>query len=185
MPGHAASLLDPQCVSTGQVLSVGTVALLAFTETDERYLADPATSVLAIDVIALPGAEAQVFHFVTLVLQIDAPEAVRLVAHSGRNNYHRERLADPDAAWFPDPDAVYWVEDESPSTTLRIRDDETDLWSGPGNGRTYYVGIAGLDDGAALRFTAFASASEGRVTTCALTIDDLHAGESVAGPIQP
>ena len=86
------------------------------------------------------------FHFVTLEVAIQAPVGARFVDHSQRDNYHREVPADPSTAIGPDPDAVFWVEGAAAATSLRIRDDETALLSSPGNGRTYRVGIAGLDD---------------------------------------
>jgi hypothetical protein len=65
---------------------------------------------------------------------------------------------------------------------LRIREDKTALLSGPGNGRTYYVGIAGVDATTAdVRFSAAAGASLVRETTCHLVIDDLSFDEHIAG----
>jgi hypothetical protein len=168
---------DPACGSKDQIVFVGNVHLQNFTETEDRYLSDPAAAVLVIDVIASPGYESVNFHFVTLELKIVGANGARFVDHSGRNNYHWEVPSDANA----NPNDVYWVEKVIATSWLRIREDKTALLSGPGNGRTYYVGIGGLPGGNALQFTAFASASETRVTNCELTIADLKAGETLPG----
>jgi hypothetical protein len=65
---------------------------------------------------------------------------------------------------------------------IRIREDVTALLSGDGNGRTYYIGVAGVgSDLGALRFAVSAEASLVREKSCHLVIDDLHAGDRIAG----
>ena len=183
MASYANATRDPGCNSQGRIVCIGNVSLHSFTETGELFLAEPATAVLSIDVIAAPGYESNDFHFVTLILQIDVPNGALFVDHSGRNNYHREVLADAEADAFlePDPRTVYWIENVTPSAKLRIRDDWAELLSGPGNGRTYYEGVDGLADGEGLQFTAFASASETRLASCTLTIADLYQGQALPG----
>lgn len=172
---------NPDCESAGGTVFIGNVSLNDFKEPD-RGTPSPATALLAIDVISAPGSRSWTFHFVTLELQIEAPADALFVNHSQRGNYHREVLADPSALISPDPDVVYWVESNDPAATLRIREDETALLSGPGNGRTYYVGITGLEpDGEALRFTARAAGSLVRETTCHLVVDELRVGGWIAG----
>jgi hypothetical protein len=128
-------------------------------------------------VIASPGYEGVDFHFVTLELKIVGANGARFVPHSQRSNYYWEVPSDASAS------PVIWVEKEIATSWLRIRDhyDRIAILSGPGNGRTYYVGIGGLPEGNALQFTGFASASETRVTNCELTIADLHTGETLDG----
>ena len=161
---------------------IGNVSFDEFTETDTS-ITDPATFILTIDVISAPGTSNWMFHFVTLEVAIQAPVGARFVDHSQRDNYHREVPADPSTAIGPDPDAVFWVESAAAATSLRIRDDETALLSSPGNGRTYRVGIAGLDDPETvpLQVTAAAAASLGRESTCRLVLNELHDGDHIAG----
>jgi len=185
-----SSKLDPNCGSLEQVVFVGNVRLEEFFEPD-LSMADPASSVLTIDVIASPGNDLRPFYFVTLILRLVSPDGARFVDHSGRNNFHWDVLADPATAEraFEPPipgSSVVWAEDfdDVPSTsTLRIRDDITTLLSSPSNGRTYFVGIAGLTTTDALDFRALASASDYRMSSCDLTIADLHAGEALPGYI--
>jgi hypothetical protein len=167
---------DPACGSKGQIVFVGNVKLDPFTETEELYLSDPATAVLVIDVIASPGYEGVPFHFVTLELKIVGPNGARFVPYSEIPNYEFWEVPD-------DADPSIWVEKVIATSWLRIRDkyDRIAILSGPGNGRTYFVGIGGLLEGSALQFTAFASASETRVTNCELTIADLHVDERLDG----
>jgi hypothetical protein len=176
---------DPDCESAGRTVFLGNIGLIDFDEPDTT-IANPATSILAIDVISALGTSGWRFHFVTLELELEAPSGALFVNHSERDNYHREVLADPFAGSRPDPDVVYWRESDDDTTTLRIREDETALLSGPGNGRTYYVGVAGLGadphvDPEALRFTAVAAGSLVREASCRMTIDQLHAGDRIAG----
>jgi hypothetical protein len=172
---------DIDCESAGTTVFIGNVGLSDFQE-PRADVPDPATAILSIDVISAPGSQAWTFHFVTLLLQIEAPAEAMFVNHSGRGNYHREVLADPAAVITPDPDVVYWSESDDASRTLRIREDETALLSGDGNGRTYYVGVAGVGtDTGALRFTAIAAGSLVRETSCHLVIDELRPGDRIAG----
>jgi hypothetical protein len=74
------------------------------------------------------------------------------------------------------------VESDASATTLRIRDDETALLSGDGNGRTYYVGVVGVGaETEPLRFTTSAAASLVRESSCHLVVDDVHSGDRIAG----
>lgn len=172
---------DPECESAGRTVFIGNVGLTGYDEPD-KTIADPATTMLAIDAISSPGTSGWCFHFVTLVLQIEAPAEAMFVNHSGRDNYHREVLADPAAVITPDPDVAYWSESNDASRTLRIREDETALLSSDGNGRTCYVGVAGVGtDTGALRFTAIAAGSLVRETSCHLVIDELRPGDRIAG----
>lgn len=181
------SKADPDCGSPEQMVFVGNVRLEEFSEPDAS-LTDPASAVLTIDVIASPENELRPFYFVTLILQIVGLSGARFVDHSGRNNFHWDVLADPATTIHafdpPDADVIYWAEDVdtvAPTSTLRIRDDMTNLLSSPGNGRTYFVGIAGVSAADALQFRALASACDVRMTSCELTIADLHAGEALPG----
>jgi hypothetical protein len=169
------------CESAGGAVFIGNVGLSDYQE-PEPDITKPAMAMLAIDVISPPGSQHWRFHFVTLELQIDAPAGALFVDHSQRDNYHREVLADPDAVVRPDPDVAYWTESGEPTATLRVREDETTLLSGPGNGRTYYVGIAGVGaDLAALRFSAVAAGSLVRESSCHLVVDELRAGDRIPG----
>jgi len=186
MPTYSKT--DPDCGSPEQVAFVGNVRLDAIDP--DAGLAEPATAVLTVDVIASPGNELRSFQFVTLILQIVGPADARFVDHSGRSNFHWDVLADPATTIHafdpPDADVMYWAEDVdtvAPTSTLRIREDMTDLLSSPGNGRTYVVGIAGVTAADALQFRALASACDVRMTSCELTIADLHAGEALPGYI--
>jgi len=168
---------DIDCGSAGTTVFIGNVALSDFQEPRADVL-NPATAILSIDVISAPGSQAWTFHFVTLLLQIEAPADALFVDHSGRGNFHREVLSDPAA----EPTVAYWVESNEPAPIIRIREDVTALLSGDGNGRTYYIGVAGVgSDLGALRFAASAGASLVRETSCHLVIDDLHAGDRIAG----
>lgn len=186
---------DPDCGPPDQVVFVGTVRLEEFTEPDVG-MTDPASAVLTIDVIASASTTidqaSRWFHFVTLVLQIVEPTDARFVNHSDRRNFHWDVLSDPaktDHAFEPpDAEKIYWAEDIDtirPTSTLRIREDMTKLLSSPGNGRTYSVGIAGIDRGAALEVKALASACDVRMTNCELTIvaNLVAAGEALPGYI--
>jgi hypothetical protein len=169
---------DIDCESAGTTVFIGNVGLSDFQE-PRADLLNPATAILSIDVISAPGSQAWTFHFVTLLLQIEAPAGAMFVNHTGRGNYHREVLADPAAV---PTDVAYWSESNDASRTLRIREDETALLSGGGNGRTYYVGVAGVStDTGALRFTAIAAGSLVRETSCHLVIDELRPGDRIAG----
>ena len=141
-PTYSNASDNLNCSSAGRTVSIGNVGLETFNEPDTSVL-KPATTMLAIDVISAPGTSSQPFHFVTLELVIESPPDAMFVNHSGRENYHREILADLVAPITPDPDTAYWLESNGATSTLRLREDETALLSGPGNGRTYYVGIAG------------------------------------------
>ena len=56
------------------------------------------------------------------------------------------------------------------------------MLSGDGNGRTYYIGVAGAgSDLGPLRFAASAEASLVREKSCHLAIGDMHAGDRIAG----
>jgi hypothetical protein len=181
MPTYGNTSGDADCESAGRTVFIGNVGLAAFEEPD-KGLAGPATAMLTIDVISTPGSSSWKFHFVTLELALEAPPAARFVDHSGRQNYHREVLADPAAAINADPDLLYWAESDDPATVIRIREDETALLSGPSTGRTYYVGIAGFGpDTDALRLTAVAAGSLVRETSCHLVIDQLRLGDRLAG----
>ena len=172
---------DIDCESAGTTVFIGNVGLSDFQE-PRADLPHPATAILSIDVISAPGSQAWTFHFVTLLLQIEAPAEAMFVNHSGRDNYHREVLADPAVVITLDPDVAYWSESNDASRTLRIREDETALLSGDGNGRTYYVGVAGVGtDTEGLRFTAIAAGSLVRETSCHLVIDELRPGDRIAG----
>lgn len=171
---------DPDCASAGRTVFLGNVGLVEFHEPDQD-LVNPATAMLSIDVISAPGTSDWLWHFVTLELVMQAPEGARFVHHTERQNYHREILADPDARIRPEPDAVYWVESNAPATTLRVREDLTALLSGPGNGRTYYVGVEGLNADAALQLSAVASGSLVRESTCHLVLDQLQPGDHISG----
>lgn len=167
---------DLDCESAGRTVFIGNVGLTG------GYFEPAATSMLAIDVISSPGTADWRFHFVTLELQIEAPAEAVFVNHSERDNYHREVLADPAALIRPDPDLAYWIESNDTTRTLRIREDETALLSSDGNGRTYYVGVAGVDaDTEPLRFTAVAAGSLVRESTCHLVIDEMRPGDRIAG----
>ena len=168
---------DIDCDSAGTTVFIGNVALSDFQEPRADVL-NPATAILSIDVISAPGSQAWTFHFVTLLLQIEAPADALFVDHSGRGNFHREVLSDPAA----EPTVAYWVQSNEPARIIRIREDVTALLSGDGNGRTYYIGVAGVgSDLGALRFTASAEASLVREKSCHLVIDDLQAGDRIAG----
>lgn len=180
---------DPDCGSPEQMIFVGNVRLDNFTE-PEAGPADLATAALTIDVIASLGNELRPFQFVTLILQILAPDGARFVDHTGRGNFHWDVLADPATTTHafepPDADVLYWAEDvdtAAPTSTLRIREDMTNLLSSPGNGRTYAVGIAGVSAEDALQIKALASACDARTTSCELTIADLHTGDALPGYI--
>jgi hypothetical protein len=158
--------------SAGGAVFIGNVGLSDYQE-PEPGITEPATAMLTIDVISPPGSQHWKFHFVTLALQIDAPAGALFVDHSQRGNYHRE---------VPGPAVAYWTESGEPAATLRVREDQTTLLSGPGNGRTYYVGIAGVGaDLAALRFSAVAAGSLVRESSCHLVVDDLRAGDRIPG----
>jgi hypothetical protein len=172
---------DLDCESAGRTVFLGNIALSAYQEPDTTITA-PASAILALDAISAPGTSGWRFHFVTVELQIEAPAGATLVHHSQRNNYHREVPADPAAAIRPDPDDVYWTESDEPTTVLRIREDETALLFGEGNGRTYYVGVAGVNgETNGFRFTASAAGSLVREVTCHLVVDELELDQRIAG----
>jgi hypothetical protein len=181
MPSYQNAADDLDCESAGATVFIGNVALSDFGKPLDNVL-NPATAILSIDVISAPGSQSWTFHFVTLLLQIEAPAGALFVNHSGRGNYHREVLSDPAAEFGGALAGAYWVESNEPAHIIRIREDETALLSGDGNGRTYYVGVAGVgSDLGALRFAASAEASLGRERSCHLVISDLHAGGRIAG----
>ena len=164
---------DIDCESAGTAVFIGNIDLSHFQE-PRADLSNPATAILAIDVISAPGSQAWAFHFVTLLLQIEAPADALFVHHSGRGNFHREVPSDPTG--------VYWVESNEPAPRVRIREDATALLSGDGNGRTYYIGVAGAGSGLGpLRFAASAEASLVREKSCHLVIGDMQVGDRIAG----
>ena len=69
---------DIDCESAGTMVFIGNVGLSDFQE-PRADVANPATAVLAIDVISAPGSQAWTFHFVTLLLQIKAPAGALFV----------------------------------------------------------------------------------------------------------
>ncbi len=74
------------------------------------------------------------------------------------------------------------MESNEPAPTIRIREDATALLSSDGNGRTYYIGVAGVgSDLGPLRFAASAEASLVREKSCHLVIGDMHADDRIAG----
>ena len=173
---------DLDCEAAGRTVFIGNVGLTGGYSEPDTTIANPATSILAIDVISSPGTSGWQFHFVTLELQIEAPAEAVFVNHSDRDNYHREVLADPAALIRPEPDLAYWTESNDTTKTLRIREDETALLSSDGNGRTFYVGVAGVSaDTEPLRFTAVAAGSLVRESTCHLVIDEMKLGDRIPG----
>src|SRR6185312_13590822 len=78
---------DIDCESAGTTVFIGNVGLSDFQE-PRADVPNPATAILSIDVISAPGSQAWTFHFVTLLLQIEAPAGAMFVNHSGRGNYH-------------------------------------------------------------------------------------------------
>lgn len=172
---------DIDCESAATTVFIGNVGLSDFQE-PRADLANPATAILSIDVISAPGSQAWTFHFVTLLLQIEAPAEALFVHHSGRGNYHREVPSDPAPEFGGEPAGAYWVESNEPAPRVRIREDATALLSGDGNGRTYYIGVAGAgSDLGPLRFAARAEASLVREKSCHLVIGDMGAGDRIAG----
>ena len=168
---------DLDCVSTNKIIFVGNVHLRNYIENDPLYQLKPATLELVIDVIAPPGYEFVAFQNIILILEILEPNGAQFVEHSGRNNY----------LWgVPHPGMPNaWVEMNIGAATprLRIRTTAGNLLSGPNNGATYFIGVAGVPADGALQFTAFASASQvlAVASSCAVTIADLHAGDSLGG----
>jgi len=181
MPSYQNAADDIDCDSAGTTVFIGNVALSDFGPPLDSG-PNPATAILSIDVISAPGSQSRTFHSVTLLLQIEAPAGALFVNHSGRGNYHREVLSDPAAEFGGALDGAYWAESDEPAHLIRIREDATALLSGDGNGRTYYVGVAGAGSNlGALRFAASAEASPKRKKSCHLVITDLHAGDRIAG----
>lgn len=96
--------------------------------------------------------------------------------------YLREVPSDPAPEFEGELAEAYWVESSEPAARVRIREDATALLSGHGNGRTYYIGVAGVgSDLGALRFMASAEASLVRERSCHLVIGDMSAGDQIAG----
>lgn len=163
---------DPQCGSPSQMVFVGNIGLQNFTETDPRFADHGATAELAIDAIAPEGFEMVEFQDITITMEVLAPAEATFTDHSNRNNYH----------WDVPDGAGGWTEKVSASSLIRIRVDESQLISGPGNGLTFYVGVTGLN-GNALKLTAVAAASEVRAlaSSCAITVSDLTGGDRLPG----
>ena len=86
---------------------IGNVGLSDFQE-PRADVANPATAILSIDVISAPGSQAWTFHFVTVLLQIEAPAEALFVHYSGRGNFHREVLSDPAPEFGGEPAGAYW-----------------------------------------------------------------------------
>ena len=168
---------DPDCVLANRIIFVGNVQLRNYEEQDALFQSKPATLELVIDVIAPPGYELIQFKDIVLLLEILQPVGSQFVEHSGRNNY----------LWgVPHPSLPNsWVEVGVGAATprLRIRTTEGNLLSGPNNGATYFVGIAGVPADGTLQITAFASANQvlAIASSCAVTISDLRAGERLVG----
>lgn len=165
--------IDLTCTSESRIVFIGNVSLRNFTETDPRYLSDPAEAELAIDVIASNKYATFTFYDIFLVLEILGPTGARFVEHGNRNNFR----------WDVPDGGGGWVENAVPTTQLRVRWDQGTLLSlRPGDGFSQYVGIAGLADGHELRFTASASATDVRAvaSSCGLRIN-LHADEAIRG----
>ena len=176
---NAADNID--CESAGTAVFIGNIELSDF-QKPRADLSNPATAILAIDVISAPGSQAWAFHFVTLLLQIEAPVDALFVHHSGRGNFHREVPNDPTPEFGGEPAGSIGVESNEPAPRVRIREDATALLSGDGNGRTYYIGVAGAGSGLGpLRFAASAEASLVREKSCHLVIGDMQVGDRIAG----
>ena len=73
------------------------------------------------------------------------------------------------------------MESNAPATTLRVREDLTALLSSPGHGRTYYIGVDGIDAGATLQLSAVAAGSLVRESTCHFVLDHLQPGDRILG----
>jgi hypothetical protein len=176
MASYSNASTDLYCVS-GDPVYVGNVLL-----TDMSAAGEEATNLLSIDVIASDNKLNMFFHFITLVMQIESPANAYFVDHTTRPNFRWEVLADPTVDPFVEPNVskIYWVEKVVPTPILRIREDKNTLLSGSNNGRSFHIGIAGINTGEALRFKAWASASEDRVESCRLQID-LEVGQSLPG----
>lgn len=175
------SKTDPECVSTDRIIFVGNVQLQTYTESDPLYQVKPATLELAIDVIARPPYESVTFHDIILILDILEPAGAEFVEHSGRNNYYwGVPRTTPSGEWDE-------VSPGAATSRLRIRTPTGRLLSGPNNGATYYVGIAGAPADSPLKFTAVASATQVHAvaSSCAITIADLHARHRLGGYLPP
>jgi hypothetical protein len=152
------------CPTERTIIFVGNVRLRNFSETDPRYLSNPATLEMLLDVIAEESYLNTLFQDMRLTLRILSPEGARFVEHSGRNNYERALTSER-------------------GDSLRISEREVNLLSGPLNGKTYYIGIGGVAADATLQFEAFIETNYIRANTssCVVTVADLQAGESLGG----
>jgi len=139
---------DPACDAE---IFVGNVKLQPFTEQAGFNQTPPATAELIIDVMASPTLVRVEFTDIALILEITAPAGAQFVEHSARSKF----------LWGL-PSGQSWVEAmPGPSTTrLRLRHRSGSLLSGPGNGLSHRVGVAGLAAGAAVSIHAVATAKK-------------------------
>ena len=133
--------IDPTCTAERQTVLVGNIGLLPNPD-----VGADAAFVLHVDVITTDEHLLTPFHFITLVLEIIGPDGALFVDHPGRNNYH----------WDVPDGAGGWIEATISTSDLRARLDAGTLLSSPGNGATFYVGVAGLSPTDALELNAVA-----------------------------
>ncbi|MEU3522130.1 hypothetical protein ABZ770_44080 [Streptomyces sp. NPDC006654] len=180
-----SSKIDPGCAT--DVMLVGDVQLHPYTEQKADAPQPHATALLSIDVLTSTKYQSITFQDVLLTLEIVATDGTassdhpQFVAQSNIPNGYIWGV--PSAT-----DPTQWDESKfgAPTTKLRIRRLEGVLLSEhAGDGLSYWIGVAGLSEGAPLAFNASASASKVTATaaSCPIQIKDLHVNQSLPGPL--
>lgn len=168
------------CDSSHTIVYIGNARLKTFVETDPRYVGIPATKELQIDIIAEPGYSGVEFSQIKLFLEIVGPAGAKFVLHGNRIPFQ----------WHL-PHGTGWTEvnlvgPAAPaaaitSRLLAIPHDPAAILSGPGNGKTFRIGIRGMNDTDRLEFKASAQVARivAEAKSCEVKIN-MGTGESSA-----
>jgi|GEM_PF-5914115 len=172
--------IPKSCDPTGEKIFIANIRLRKYEERDPVF-SPPATMLLQIDVIASPDCAGVIFRDVRLLLEILSPSSALFVGFSERKNDSWEvPHSDFPSVWVNKCVAV-------PTRQLRHRLDQESLLrpGSPLDGRTFRIGIAGLDTDENFQFTAFVDGYSTPAThrSCLVTIETLRIGDDILGYI--
>ncbi|SOB81708.1 hypothetical protein [Streptomyces sp. 1331.2] len=142
---------------------------------------------LGVDIIGPPGYRVVLDNLMLFLTITDPPlnadgTGVFFVQHADTGWYWGLPVSDTTP-----PGLDGWVEDlhqpHQPTRRLRGRKEHDAIWSGPGNGSTYWIGVNGLKDTQPLSFTAYPMAEKAVATTsgCTIQLTGLSINEELTG----
>ncbi|NEA72147.1 hypothetical protein [Streptomyces sp. SID13588] len=166
-----ASFTKEEATCTSEILFIGTTQLIPCNETQYPL----ATATLSIDVIS-PQAFGEVdFEDIMLFVDILEPTEAEIVQIAETSGFH-----------WGTPQGSGWVEATSsplpPTRRLRGRYSKNRLYSGVGNGLTYWMGVH-LPEGQSLsmRVSATANRVVAITNSCPITMKDFHVNDRLTG----